>query len=110
MTTLKELTAAEITELARGIVTGQQLVADLNDPSWQHSLVLLADELAKHDNLGGILVPRAPHAGGLWLNGTAPGVTLEARPIAKESLGALNAEIARMRAALYPQDTNDPCG
>jgi len=99
---LAELTPNEITDLARGIVTGNYLIADLEDQSWQSSLVLIADAFTELTNIGAVLVPVAPHLGGLWINGTTPGVTLEARPVAAESTEALNAEIARMNAALHP--------
>ena len=93
-----------IVEWARGIVTGELLVADLSNTAWQISLALMIPELAKMPNLGAILVPKGPHLAMHWVNNTAPGVTVTCTPIAREDLEALDAEIARMNAALYPQD------
>lgn len=100
------LTVEQIVEHARGIVTGELLQADpVHDPVWQSSLALLLGAPGRiASNLGLILVPKAPHMkGGYWVNGRAPAVTLRAFMVPEESIEALNAEVERMHAALYPE-------
>lgn len=104
---LPRATPAEITEYARGIVTGQLMVADLSDSSWQASLMLLLGHLAEIPNVGLILVPLGPHQHGYWINGVAPGVTLSAKLVAQEDLDALQAEVSRMSKALFPDQDDE---
>lgn len=104
MSVIRRQPPERITELARGIVIGTYLVADLNDRSWQISLGLMAGALSKMTNLGAVLVPSGgPHARMHWLNRTAPGCTVECIPVAKGDLRALEAERSRMWAALWPE-------
>jgi hypothetical protein len=90
------------TELARKIVLHEMLVADLTNPAWQTSLALIIaglDESAIPD-IGLILVPLAPHMGGYWINGTAPGMTVAATLIHRDDVDELSAVVDRMGAAL----------
>jgi hypothetical protein len=100
------LTNAEITEKARGIVTGDLLIADLSDMNWQISLALFMEhlrEINKGDWIGTILVPVGPHIGTRWLNGRVPGCTFKCELIHINDTARLAAECDRMSAALYPE-------
>jgi len=89
---------------ARGIVTNELMIADLTDQAWQISLALMIDKLAEVPNLGLVLVPLLPHANLHWINGTAPGMTMQCQLVAKEDLDALHTECERMYAALHPNE------
>lgn len=97
----------EIVRLAREIVTGDLLIVDLEDQNWQASMMLLLSGWEIPENLGLIVVPVGPHLSGLWLYGRVPGVTVQATLIAEENLAALQAEVDRMHAALFPNH-NEP--
>jgi hypothetical protein len=101
------LTNTQVIETARRIVTGDLMVADLSNRSWQTSLALILTGLKDTDIrqgwIGLIVVPKGPHLSGFWLNGTAPGCTFEASLIHINDLPRLDVEIARMQAALYPE-------
>jgi hypothetical protein len=100
---LQPLEPAEIVELARGVVTQSWLVADLKNYRWRQSLSLVIDDPDDAPpNVGAVLVPVAAHLGGYW-DRNIPAVTLTCRFVATESLEALEAEITRMQAALFPE-------
>jgi hypothetical protein len=90
---------------ARGVVTGELMVADLSRHEWQTSMALMVEALAEISNLGVVLVPKGPHLSMPWINNTSPGCVFTCTPVAMEDLPALQAEVDRMNAALYP-DTN----
>lgn len=102
MKVVKRLTPEEVTEVARKIVTGELMIADLEDKDWQHSLILMIEALADIRNLGLVLVPVVEHSRGFWLNGRVPGVTFNCRPVAKGSVPAIRREVKRMNEALWP--------
>jgi len=101
--TVAALTEEELTTYARGIATGQMLVADLRSPSWQVSLALMLPEIAKEPNVGLILVPMEGHHHMPWINNTAPGITLKCVMIPRESVEALDDLAQEMLQALNPQ-------
>lgn len=90
-----------LTELARGIVRGEYLVADTS-PDWLHSLMMMGGAIADTRNVGLVLVPVDPHLGGYWLNGRVPGVTITCVMVAKGDVSDLQRRVDRMNAALYP--------
>ena len=97
----------KLTEYARRLVTGDLMVADLNDRDWQTSLGLILaawaeDETKVPGNLGKILVPVGPHMGGYWLNGRVPGFTHQIICVAQEDMEELRAIYEPMINALYP--------
>jgi hypothetical protein len=94
--------AEYVQQTARRIATHELMVADLSVPAWQISLALMVDKLAEYDNVGLILVPKAPHVGLYWVNNTAPGCTLSCQMLAVEDIPALEAELDRINAVLYP--------
>lgn len=102
MKVIRRADDARLTELARGIVRKDYLIVD-NDPSWRTSLALIAGGFGQARNLGMILVPVAPHLGGYWINGVAPGVTLECVLVAKGDMPALKRKVDAMNAALFPE-------
>jgi hypothetical protein len=93
---------AYITEVARGIVTNELMVADLSNPAWQISLGLMMTSLAGYSNLGLVLVPKSEHINMGWINNTAPGCTVKCQCVATEDIEAVQAECDRMHAALHP--------
>jgi hypothetical protein len=93
-----------VIECARGIVTNELMIADLSDSSWQMSLALMIEKLAEIPNLGLVLVPLLPHAHLHWINGTAPGMTMQCQLVAVEDIDALRSETERMFAALHPNE------
>lgn len=95
-----------LTELARGIARRDYLIADASR-EWVGALMLMAPALAKHSNLGTVLVPVAPHTGGMWVNGKCPAVVLECVPVAKGDLPALERKLTAMHAALYPESEGE---
>jgi hypothetical protein len=99
---LPPLDDARITELARGIVTNQYLVADINELRWVQSLMLML-QIAQGvpPNVGAVLVPVAPHLRGYWTD-DVPAVTLQAQYVPQANLAHLQAEITRMNTALWP--------
>ena len=101
------LTSEEITEYARGIMTNQMLVADLDDPAWRSSLALLISGLDAESvrDVGMVLVPLEPHQNSSWFNGVAPGCTFSAVLVHNDSIPAIRDEYIRMAAALYPQSS-----
>lgn len=104
--TIPPLTPAEITAKARGIVTHELMVADLSQHEWEISLGLMMDGLADYSNVGVILVPVGKHIGMHWINNIAPGCTIACEVIPEESLEALQAEMERMSAVLYPESAD----
>jgi hypothetical protein len=91
-----------VVETARGIVTNELMIVDIERHEWQISLALMMNKLAEISNLGLILVPRGPHIGLHWINNTAPGCTLSCQLVASQDIEALTNECARMYAALHP--------
>ena len=92
----------QIVEWARGIVTGELMVADLENQAWQASLALLMTTLVQIPNVGLIVVPKGPHLSMPWINNTAPGCTVQCQMIAREDIEAVNQECERMYQALHP--------
>ena len=92
-----------ITDTARRIVTNELLIADMTNHAWQISLALMMPRIAEYENVGLILVPKAPHVGLHWINNTAPGCVLSCQMVAEEDIPALQAELDRMNVVLYPQ-------
>jgi hypothetical protein len=106
-TPVPRMTPDKLIETARRIVTGDLMVADLEDRDWQMSLCLLIGGMENRPpNLGLILVPQGPHLSGRWLNGRVPGVTMEAEFVAVEDTEALGAEYKRMWEALHPGEVS----
>jgi hypothetical protein len=101
------MTQAEVTEVARGIVTGDLLIADLSMPEWQTSLALIVSALpeqeARWKRIGLILVPVRPHMNGRWINGIAPGCTFECRLVHVNDVQRVGEAMAPMWGALYPE-------
>jgi len=91
-----------LTELARGIVRNDYLIVD-DRPEWSTSLLFMAESLVAYRNLGLVLVPVAPHLGGLWINGAVPGVTVSCVPVAKGDVARLSRKVDDMNAALFPE-------
>jgi hypothetical protein len=81
------------------------MLANANDPDWSMSLTLLLcvwEDMPP--NLSSLfLVPMAPHAGGRWLNGRFPGVTVSAIPVPMESAEALIAKCDEFFTLLHPE-------
>lgn len=104
----------EIVAAARGIATGQLLIADFSDPDWQIAMALMASALAEIPNLGVVLVPLDAHSGCRWLNGRVPMPVVACEVIPREDIERLQAEYDRMVAVLYPTpdpaegESNDP--
>jgi hypothetical protein len=104
MTNVEPRTPAEITTLARQIVTGDLMVVDLEDRDWQMSMMLILSLWESiPENIGLIVVPLKDHASGRWLSGRVPGVTMRCFLVATEDLPFLKAEVDRMNAALWPE-------
>jgi predicted phosphoribosyltransferase len=100
---LPPLTDQEVIDYARGIVTGEYMIADPQDRNWSMSLALIFAGMKSFPPNGAIiLVPVAPHMAGRWLNGSVPGVTLKAVFLPSESVGALKVKYDEMWAALHP--------
>lgn len=106
------MTHAQIVETARGIVTGELLVADLSRREWQASLALLLGGISQREaqRIGLVLVPMGPHHHLYWINNIAPGCTFEARLVHRNDVARLDAEVSRMQAALYPEEAADVAG
>jgi hypothetical protein len=103
---LEPMTDAEIVRYARGVVTNKYMWADANDQDWAMSLFLILCNWkplpANASTL--FLVPMAEHAGGRWLNGRVPGVTMSAVCVPMESVNALVAKVKEFDAALHPEE------
>jgi hypothetical protein len=97
-------TPERLTELARGIVRNDYLVVD-DDPVWATSMLMLAAGFTDAEGeIGLILVPVAPHLGGYWINGKAPGVTVTCTLVHRDDVDELNTRMQRMWDALYDVD------
>jgi hypothetical protein len=92
-----------LTELARGIVRGEYLVADTSR-DWLHSLMMMGEAIANTRNCGLVLVPVDAHLGSTWLNGRVPGVTITCVLVAKGDVADLQRRVDRMNTALYPEN------
>jgi hypothetical protein len=101
------MTQREVIEVARGIATGELLIADLSMHEWQSSLALIISALpekeARLKRIGLILVPVTPHQTGHWINGIAPGCTVEARLVHVNDVDRVGRALAPMFEALYPE-------
>jgi hypothetical protein len=95
--------AEYVQETARRIATHELMIADLSNHAWQISLALMISKIAEYDNAGLILVPKGPHIGLHWINNTAPGCTLSCQLVAEQDLEALQLELDKIHAVLYPQ-------
>jgi hypothetical protein len=105
--TVERATEERLTEFARGIVTGDYMLAQGDDPDWQASLSLIASAITEHDNVGAVLVPVAPHMGGPWLNGRVPAMTMSLDLVAVEDVPALQEKVDTMWTALHPEESHD---
>jgi hypothetical protein len=103
---IEPLSDADIVRYARGVITQEYMLANANDIDWYHSLILLiAHWNPRPENISSLfLVPMAPHAGGRWLNGRVPGVTISAVPVAMESVDALIAKCDEFYRLLHPDE------
>lgn len=102
---LEPLDRETIVELARGIATGQMMIANPEEPDWASSLALLFGAYLTGGippNVGLIVVPKGPHLGSYWLNGHVPAVTLQAYLVPSESFPELEEAYAEMVQVLYP--------
>ena len=98
------MTGAELIATARGIVTGELMVADLRDRDWHTSLALLLSGVEdRGGTIGLVLVPRGPHLRGYWLNGQVPAVSFEAKCVHVNDVRALSDLVDTMNSALYPE-------
>ena len=98
------MTDEEIVAYARGVVTSEYMLADIRDPDWMTSMLLMLSAWEDQpENLSVyFLVPFAKHAHGMWLNGRVPGCTTSAVCIPMESLQALLDQIQTFWRALNP--------
>jgi hypothetical protein len=100
------MTQREVTEVARGIVTNELLIADLSKPEWQTSLALITSGLSVSEmhqkRIGLILVPVRPHERFHWINGIAPGCTFECRMVHVNDVDRIGRAMVPMVEALYP--------
>jgi hypothetical protein len=102
------LTANQVTALARGILTGEQLVVNFDETAWQASMsVLLSDptKVPDPEQVALILVPRSIHTGGFWVNGRVPAVTIACRFIGEADAKKIGLAVGRMASALYPDNS-----
>jgi hypothetical protein len=97
-------TPEEINNYARGVVTNEYMMANLNDPDWLISLTLLVNGWENPpENVSTLfLVPFAEHANGRWLNGRVPGCTMTAVAVPVESVQPLLDQIQEFRRLLHP--------
>lgn len=97
----------ELIRIARGVVTGDYLVPGVHGSvdEWQVSLMLFVPYIKACRNLGMVVVPMQPHMGGRWLNGSIPGITIEAEFVAKGDMKVLTRHIEAMEAALHPEES-----
>jgi hypothetical protein len=103
---LEPFTDDEIIEKARGVITGLYMLADVRDPDWETSMILLLGGMADKwpPNTSTLfLVPMVPHANGRWLNGRVPALTTKAEFVPIESCLALMDKIQEFWRALNPE-------
>lgn len=98
-------TPEEILRYAREVVTQEAMLADVRDPDWRMSLMLLLGAWNPIPaNLSTLfVVPMGPHMSGRWLNGRVPGVTTSAKPVPMESAQALVDQIMAFDKLLHPE-------
>jgi hypothetical protein len=107
---LEPMSTDDIVRYARGVITQEYMLADVaQDRDWQHSLMLLMSAWKKVPaNASTVfLVPMAAHAGGRWLNGRVPGVTLSAVCVPLESVEALISQCDKFYDLLHPGETRE---
>jgi hypothetical protein len=107
---LEPMTTDDIVRYARGVITQEYMLADVaQDRDWQHSLMLLmsAWKQVPANASTVFLVPMAAHAGGRWLNGRVPGVTLSAVCVPLESVEALISQCDKFYDLLHPGETRE---
>jgi len=105
---LEPMSTDDIVRYARGVITQEYMLADVaQDHDWQISLMLLMSAWKKVPaNASTVfLVPMAAHAGGRWLNGRVPGVTLSAVCVPLESVEALISQCDKFYDLLHPGET-----
>lgn len=105
---LEPMSTDDIVRYARGVITQEYMLADVaTDRDWQHSMMLLMSAWKKVPaNASTVfLVPMAAHAGGRWLNGRVPGVTLSAVCVPLESVEALISQCDKFYDLLHPGET-----
>lgn len=90
-------TPEQIRAFARGLITGELLLADLEQEEWKISLMLIVGTMRPYENVGLIFVPMGPHHHLPWLNGIAPGFTTSIRLLPVENM----AEFARVYEEMY---------
>ena len=107
-TPIPTLTADEIVRYARGVVTQEYMLANVNDRDWQTSLMLLLSLWKEKDipeNCSSVfLIPMSQHMGGRWLNGRVPAVTLSATAVAVESVEPLLEKIQEFWQLMNPEE------
>jgi len=98
------LTPGEVISTARGMVTGELLIADMERHEWQTSMALILSgaDPSTFEDVGLVVVPLGPHLAIHWINGTAPGCTFQCRMIHRDDVALLQDECERMLRALYP--------
>lgn len=105
---LEPMSTDDIVRYARGVITQEYMLADVaTDRDWQMSLMLLmsAWKTVPANASTVFLVPMAAHAGGRWLNGRVPGVTISAVCVPMENVPTLIAKCDEFWAALNPEGT-----
>lgn len=103
------MTDDEIVKYARGVITNQYMLADVNDPDWKFSLMLMLCmwEPVPANASCLFLVPMHPHEGGRWLNGRVPGVTISAVCVPMENVEALIAKCDEFWKLLNPEEASE---
>jgi hypothetical protein len=103
---LVPMSDADIIKYARGVITNEYMLADVDDQDWQMSLMLILINWkpvpANASTL--FLVPMAAHMGGRWLNGRVPGVTTSAVCVPTESVQALLTKCDEFYNVLHPEE------
>jgi hypothetical protein len=94
----------EIVKYARGVITGQYMLADATDRDWSMSMMLMLSMWKPIPSNASVtfLVPMAEHQNGRWLNGRVPGVTMSAVCVPMESVEALIAKCDEFWKFLNP--------
>jgi hypothetical protein len=103
---LKPMSDDDIVKYARGVITQEYMLADIQDHDWQMSLMLLMSAMKSIPANAStyFLVPMAAHQGGRWLNGRVPGVTLSAVMVPMENVEALFKQLNDFYYALHPEE------
>ena len=98
------MTDDEIVKYARGVITGEYLLADATDRDWSMSLALLLSgwkDIPPNASVT-FLVPMRDHQNMHWLNGRVPGCTVSAICVPMENVEALIAKCDEFWKFLNP--------